>query len=44
MTRRPVNWFEDTVSVDVPTDLLQQAVQGQSMYQKVIACSRAAIA
>jgi GWxTD domain-containing protein len=36
MTRRPVNWFEDTVSVDVPTDLLQQAVQGQSMYQKVI--------
>jgi GWxTD domain-containing protein len=36
MTRRPVNWFEDTVSVDVPTDLLQQAVQGQSIYQKVI--------
>jgi GWxTD domain-containing protein len=36
MTRRPVNWFEDTVSVDVPTDLLQQAVQGQSMYQKVV--------
>ena len=36
MTRRPVNWFEDTVSVDVPTDLLQQAVQGQSMYQKII--------
>jgi GWxTD domain-containing protein len=36
MTRRPVNWFEDTVSVDVPTDLLQQAVQGQSIYQKVV--------
>jgi GWxTD domain-containing protein len=36
LARRPVNWFEDTVSVDVPTDLLQQAVQGQSIYQKVI--------
>jgi len=36
LTRRPVNWFEDTVSVDVPTDLLQQAVQGQSIYQKTI--------
>jgi len=36
LARRPVNWFEDTVSVDVPTDLLQQAVLGQSIYQKVI--------
>jgi len=36
MTRRPVNWFEDTVNVDVPTDLLQQAVQGSSIYQKPI--------
>ena len=34
MTRRPVNWFEDVVSVDVPTDLLQQAVKGPSIYQK----------
>ena len=36
LTRRPVNWFEDTVSVDVPSDLLQQAVKGQSIYQKII--------
>jgi GWxTD domain-containing protein len=36
LARRPVNWFEDTVSVEVPSDLLQQAVQGQSMYQKIV--------
>jgi GWxTD domain-containing protein len=36
MTRRPVNWFEDTVSVDVPADLLQESVKGVSMYQKTI--------
>ncbi len=36
MARRPVNWFEDVVSVDVPTDLLQQAVKGSSVYQKVV--------
>jgi hypothetical protein len=36
MSRRPVNWFEDVVSVDVPTDLLQQAVKGSSIYQKTI--------
>jgi GWxTD domain-containing protein len=36
MSRRPVNWFEDVVSVDVPTDLLQQAVKGVSIYQKTI--------
>jgi GWxTD domain-containing protein len=36
LARRPVNWFEDTVSVDVPTDLLQQAVKGSSIYQKTI--------
>ena len=36
MTRRPVNWFEDTVSIDVPSDLLQESVKGVSMYQKTI--------
>lgn len=36
LARRPVNWFEDTVSVEVPSDLLQQAVQGVSMYQKSV--------
>jgi GWxTD domain-containing protein len=36
LARRPVNWFEDVVSLDVPTDLLQQAVQGQSIYQKSV--------
>ena len=36
MARRPVNWFEDVVSVDVPSDLLQQAVKGQSIYQKTV--------
>jgi GWxTD domain-containing protein len=36
MARRPVTWFEEVVSVDVPTDLLQQAVQGQSIYQKIL--------
>jgi len=36
MARRPVNWFEDVVSVDVPTDMLQQAAQGSSIYQKTV--------
>jgi GWxTD domain-containing protein len=36
LARRPVNWFEDTVSVEVPSDLLQQAAQGVSMYQKSV--------
>jgi GWxTD domain-containing protein len=36
LARRPVNWFEDVVSVDVPSDLLQEAVRGSSVYQKTI--------
>jgi GWxTD domain-containing protein len=36
MSRRPVNWFEDVVTVDVPNTLLQQAVNGQSIYQKTV--------
>jgi len=36
MSRRPVNYFEDVVTVDIPTELLQQAVNGASVYQKTI--------
>jgi 5-hydroxyisourate hydrolase-like protein (transthyretin family) len=36
MARRPVNVFEDVVTIDVPTELLQQASQGISIYSKSI--------
>jgi hypothetical protein len=36
MARRVVNVFEDVVSVEVPVELLQQAAQGASIYQKSI--------
>ena len=36
MARRPVNWFEDVVTVDLPTDMLQQGVKGASIYQKTL--------
>jgi len=36
MARRTANWFEDVVTVDVPNELLQQAVDGKSVYQKVV--------
>jgi hypothetical protein len=36
MARRTVNVFEDTVSVEVPSELLQQAMTGQSVYQKIV--------
>jgi len=36
LSRRPVNWFEDVVSVDVPSDMLQAAAQGSSIYQKTL--------
>ncbi len=36
MARRVVNVFEDVVSVEVPMELLQQAAQGASIYQKSI--------
>lgn len=36
MTRRPVNVFEDVVTVEVPTELLQQASEGANIYQKSI--------
>jgi hypothetical protein len=36
MTRRVVNVFEDIVTSEVPTDLLEQAQGGSSIYQKSI--------
>ncbi|HZT36383.1 MAG TPA: GWxTD domain-containing protein [Bryobacteraceae bacterium] len=36
MARRTVNVFEDVVSVEVPPELLQQAINGASVYQKVV--------
>jgi len=36
MSRRPVTYFEEAVTVDIPTELLQQAVKGSSIYQKTI--------
>jgi GWxTD domain-containing protein len=36
MSRRTANWFEDVVTIDVPNELLQQAVDGKSIYQKVV--------
>ncbi len=36
MARRVVNTFEDVVSVDVPAELLQEAVKGSSIYGKAV--------
>ncbi|MBI4891558.1 MAG: GWxTD domain-containing protein [Acidobacteria bacterium] len=36
MARRVVNVFEDVVTIDVPTAMLQQVSQGASIYQKSI--------
>ncbi len=36
VSRRVANTFENVVTVDTPTDLLQQAVQGASIYQTAI--------
>ena len=36
LTRRPVNWFEDTVSVDLPAEMLQQAMNGSQVYSKTV--------
>jgi hypothetical protein len=36
MTRRVINVFEDTVTVDTPPEMLQQATQRRSMYQKSV--------
>jgi len=36
LSRRPVNWFEDTVEVAVPAEMLQQAMTGSNVYFKSI--------
>jgi len=36
MSRRPANIFEDVVTVDVPTSMLQEVSQGMSIYQKSV--------
>ncbi len=36
MARRTVNVFEDVVTVEVPSSMLQQAVKGSSVYQKTV--------
>lgn len=36
MSRRVVNVFEDVVTVEVPQELLAQAIKGQSLYQKSV--------
>jgi GWxTD domain-containing protein len=36
LTRRPVNWFEDTVSMEIPAEMLQQAMTGSRVYSKSI--------
>src|SRR5579875_538429 len=36
LTRRPVNWFEDTVSSEVPQKMLQQSMTGSQIYSKTI--------
>ena len=37
MARRPVNWFEDVVTVDVPTDMLQQAAKARPFIRRATA-------
>jgi GWxTD domain-containing protein len=34
LTRRSVNWFEDTVNAEVPSEMLQQAMNGSQIYSK----------
>jgi hypothetical protein len=34
LTRRSVNWFEDTVSSEMPAEMLQQAMNGSQIYSK----------
>jgi GWxTD domain-containing protein len=36
LTRRPVNWFEDTISAQLPAEMLQQAMAGSQVYSKTI--------
>jgi len=34
LTRRSVNWFEETVSSEIPSEMLQQAMTGSQIYSK----------
>ncbi|MBV9405579.1 MAG: GWxTD domain-containing protein [Acidobacteriaceae bacterium] len=36
LTRKPVNWFEDTITAQVPAEMLQQAMNGSQVYSKTI--------
>jgi GWxTD domain-containing protein len=36
LTRRSVNWFEDTVNAEIPSEMLQQAMNGSQIYSKRI--------
>ncbi|MCU1291197.1 MAG: hypothetical protein JWP08_47 [Bryobacterales bacterium] len=36
LTRRPVNWFEDTVTAQFPSEMLQKAMSGSQVYSKTI--------
>jgi GWxTD domain-containing protein len=36
LTRKSVNWFEDTVNAEIPAEMLQQAANGQQLYSKRI--------
>lgn len=36
LTRRPVNWFEDTVTSEVPSEMLQKAMIGSQIYPKTV--------
>jgi GWxTD domain-containing protein len=36
MSGRPTTWFEEAVQVNLPSDMLQQAVNGVEMYQKTL--------
>ncbi|MBV8072651.1 MAG: GWxTD domain-containing protein [Acidobacteriaceae bacterium] len=36
LTRRSVNWFEDTVTAEIPAEMLQQAMNGSQIYSKRI--------
>ncbi len=36
LSRRPVNWFEDTVEVPIPAEMVQQAMTGSRVYFKSI--------
>lgn len=36
LTRKPVNWFEDTVTAQFPAEMLQKAMSGSQIYSKTI--------